>query len=402
MEFDEFGSPIGGNWWDYITPPSIDEAPMGSDVNLAPTPAQQIDYSGATYVGSTNPGFAPDNSQDYAIFRWDTGEEIQTSPTGQIVAYQPGYSTYENPENVRAGYRNTPYAFSDIRSGDVEPGYTMFQGQKVPVAANEYLINPVTGKVILDERGNPVIQGTINPNMGGDNWVKNTGLLTQLAMAGMLGYGLYDAAAGAAAGAGAGSQSGALTVPEILGSTGFTPTAGSSFGIVPGAAGAAGQALPYTTAYDAANLYGQGLSQAAIEQNLAMTGIDSFLAADAATLASQGLSDAAIAQNLSYGYSPAELAGTGIESMALTSGGTGIDNLLSSLGSALKTPLGQLGVRGGLGLLAGGGGGAAQQVVPQMAGGSSTYAPKGQVDYTPILNLLAPKQIARSTNSLLG
>ena len=212
--------------------------------------------------------------------------------------------------------------------------------------------------------------------------------------------------AGAAGGAGASTAG--LTTAEILASSGFIPTAGSSFAIAPGAAytaaglgaGAAGQALPYTTAFDAANLYGQGLSQAAIEQNLAMTGIDPFLAADAAGLASQGLSDAAIAQNLSYGYSPAELAGTGIESMALSSGGTGIDNLLSSLGSALKTPLGQLGVRGGLGLLSGG---AAQQAaVPQMAGGSGTYAPKGQVDYTPILNLLAPRQIARNTNSLLG
>jgi hypothetical protein len=213
-------------------------------------------------------------------------------------------------------------------------------------------------------------------------------------------------AAGAGAGAaGAGAGTAGLTTAEILASTGFIPTAGSSFAIVPGAAytaaglGAVGQALPYTTAFDAANLYGQGLSQAAIEQNLAMTGIDKFLAADAAGLASQGLSDAAIAQNLSYGYSPAELAGTGIESMALSSGGTGIDNLLSSLGSALKTPLGQLGVKGGLGLLSGG---AQQAAVPQMAGGSGTYAPKGQVDYTPILNLLAPRQIARNTNSLLG
>jgi hypothetical protein len=88
--------------------------------------------------------------------------------------------------------------------------------------------------------------------------------------------------------------------------------------------------------------------------------------------------------------------------LAAPSGLTGIDSLLSSLGSALKTPLGQLGAKGGLGLLAGGG--AQQAAVPQMAGGSGsgTYAPKGQVDYTPILNLLAPRQIARNTNSLLG
>lgn len=368
MEFDEFGSPIGGNWWDYIEPQNIGEAP-GSAIDLSPTPAQQIDYSGATYVGSTNPGFAPDNSQDYAVFRWDTGEEIQTSPTGEIVAYQPGYSTYENPQNVRPGYQNTPYAFSDIRSGDVEPGYTMFQGQKVPVAANEYLINPVTGKVILDERGNPIIQGTINPNMGGDNWVKNTGLLTQLAMAGILGAGAYGA--GAAGGAG---EAGALTTEQILGSTGFVPTAGSSFSIVPGAA--------YTTAGAGSQLMGPTYGE------LGYTGLEAGQMGP--TYGELGYTGLNLEESIAAADAAAAAAGT-----------TGIDSLLSSLGSVLKTPLGQLGVRGGLGMLAGGGG-AAQQVLPQVAGGSSTYAPKGQVDYTPILNLLAPKQIARSTNSLLG
>lgn len=77
-------------------------------------------------------------------------------------------------------------------------------------------------------------------------------------------------------------------------------------------------------------------------------------------------------------------------------------SLLSTLGSALNTPLGRLGAMGGLGLLSGGGLGGKQQqpALPQMAGGGGTYAPRGQVDYTPILNLLAPRQISR--NSLLG
>lgn len=76
-------------------------------------------------------------------------------------------------------------------------------------------------------------------------------------------------------------------------------------------------------------------------------------------------------------------------------------SLLSSLGSVLSTPLGRLGAMGGLSLLSGGGLGSKQQpVLPQMAGGGGTYAPRGQVDYTPILNLLAPRQISR--NSLLG
>lgn len=381
MEFDEFGSPIGGNWWDYIIPPSNEEAP-GSAIDLTPTPAQQIDYSGATYVGSTNPSFAPDNSQDYSVFRWDTGEEIQTSPTGEIVAYQPGYSTYENPANVRPGYQNTPYAFSDIRSGDVEPGYTMFQGQKVPVAANEYLINPVTGKVILDERGNPIIQGTINPNMGGDNWVKNTGLLTQLAMAGMIGSGLYEALGAGATGGGGG-----------IGLTGAS-----------GAKGAMGAGSTLQLAPSAGTIGGFGSVSApslATGLGVGSGGVLGGGALSAETVALIEAMNAGPGFGLNASQVPNLAEGLELGNLATAGGATGIDSLLSSLGSVLKTPLGQLGAMGGLSLLSSGGG-AAQKPVPQLAGGTSTYAPKGQVDYTPILNLLAPKQIARSTNSLLG
>jgi hypothetical protein len=74
-------------------------------------------------------------------------------------------------------------------------------------------------------------------------------------------------------------------------------------------------------------------------------------------------------------------------------------SLLSSLGNVLKTPLGQLGAMGGLSLLSGGAQ-QQQQPVPQMAGGGGTYAPRGQVDYRPIIDLLAPRQISRT--SLLG
>jgi hypothetical protein len=123
-------------------------------------------------------------------------------------------------------------------------------------------------------------------------------------------------------------------------------------------------------------------------------GVDTFTAADAARLASTGYSPATIDQVLGYSYNPSELAGTGITSM--TSAGT---SLFDTAGKILSSPLGRLGVMGGLSLL--GGGGQQQAPIPQMAGGGGgTYAPKGMVDYTPIINLLAPKQISR--NSLLG
>jgi hypothetical protein len=80
------------------------------------------------------------------------------------------------------------------------------------------------------------------------------------------------------------------------------------------------KALPYSETFDAYNLAQQGLSSSAIEQNLAAGGLDKFLAADMAQMASSGLSPEAIAQNLAYSYSPTELAGTGIESMQAKAG----------------------------------------------------------------------------------
>jgi hypothetical protein len=81
------------------------------------------------------------------------------------------------------------------------------------------------------------------------------------------------------------------------------------------AGSAISQALPYTEAFDAFNLASQGLAPEAIAQNLAATGLDSFLAQDMASLAAQGLSPEQIANTLAASYSPSELAGTGIKSL---------------------------------------------------------------------------------------
>lgn len=94
--------------------------------------------------------------------------------------------------------------------------------------------------------------------------------------------------------------------PELLGA-----------GTAAEGAGAIGQALPYTEAFDAANLYANGITNAGqLGDILASTGMDPFLAADMGNLAAQGLSAEQIAQVMGYSYTPAELAGTGIASFA--------------------------------------------------------------------------------------
>jgi hypothetical protein len=95
-------------------------------------------------------------------------------------------------------------------------------------------------------------------------------------------------------------------------------------------ASAVTQALPYSETFDAYNLAQQGLSSSAIEQNLVGSGVNQFLAADMANMASSGLSPQAIAQNLAYSYSPTELAGTGIESMQTQSGMSAADALTNA------------------------------------------------------------------------
>lgn len=122
-------------------------------------------------------------------------------------------------------------------------------------------------------------------------------------------YGISEAAAASAAAAAAGTV-GEFGAPAVT------------------------QALPYSEVFDAANLAKNGLDAAAIEQNLAATGLNQFLAADIAGMASSGLSAEAIAQNLAYSYSASELAGTGIESLQAAQGGLTAKDVLTNANRA--------------------------------------------------------------------
>jgi hypothetical protein len=149
-------------------------------------------------------------------------------------------------------------------------------------------------------------------------------------------------------------------------------------------------AIPYTEAFDAANLASQGLSSAAIAQNIAATGVDSFLAADIANLAAQGLAADQISQVLAYSYTPAELAGTGIKSLA-----TGVAQD-SGLGDIAKQALRANQAVGSL--LSG------QQVNPlqPMQAGVGGQIKRAGVDYSPTLNLLqSPQASTPNVYSLL-
>ena len=67
----------------------------------------------------------------------------------QIAEVTPAFSTYEDPANMRLGYRNYAYA------GSSAPDEITINGQTIPVKKEELLLNTKTGKVFTDpDKGN--------------------------------------------------------------------------------------------------------------------------------------------------------------------------------------------------------------------------------------------------------
>jgi hypothetical protein len=199
----------------------------------------------------------------------------------------------------------------------------------------------------------------------------------------------------AAAAAGAAEAAAALEAAAIAeGATTAGMVGAANTGLAAGTATlggitAAAEAATLTGAFDAANLAARGLSEGAIAQNLTASGIDSFVAQDMARLAASGMSEQAIAQAIAYSYTPAELAGTGLFSMANTLPAKGLTAQQAIQGARLAS-----------GLL--GGQQAPQPQQQQMMIGGRQTNPYGGVDYSGLLNLLQPRMLARNPNSLLG
>lgn len=207
--------------------------------------------------------------------------------------------------------------------------------------------------------------------------------------------GYFDPSLLAAEGAGAGAFTGATEtgLATLAGEGALADTIGAT--LLAGAPEAAitaaeiGTALPYTEAFDAVNQATRlGLGEADIARNLSMTGMDNMVAQDMARLATQGLSPDQIVQTLSYSYTPAELAGTGIESKALglpSKGLTASQALMGArLASGLLTPRPQM------------------PQMPQYQQPQITRMPQGAVDYSGLLGLITPRMARRNPNSLLG
>lgn len=170
------------------------------------------------------------------------------------ITFNAAPPSWLNPADYVANNFAAPYTQEQI-TGQVDPSWIrQMNGQtyasvKGPsdLSGGEYLIDPRTGKFVLDASGNPV--GVTYPKSNNfDDWVTTPlgGLVmtfgVPLAAAG--GVAALEGLGAIGAGAGAAEGAGALTTAEMMGGAGgaFTPAAGSgaSFGIVPGAAYTAG------------------------------------------------------------------------------------------------------------------------------------------------------------------
>lgn len=183
-----------------------------------------------------------------------------------------------------------------------------------------------------------------------------------------------------------------------------------------GAAAATGSAADAAfVAADASQLAAQGLSQAAIEQNLIGAGVDAFVAADAAQLALQGIGQDQMAGLLSQSsggssiFAPAA-ATTGAASVP--SGTSALTGALSSLTPAQTAALAKAGLTaagllgGGAalgGLLGGGNAGTVSLPAQDRSGvssGSAQYTPEYYAAIQSKYNQMMPQQPRDVTTEL--
>lgn len=165
------------------------------------------------------------------------------------ITFNAAPPSWLNPADYVANNFAAPYTQQQI-TGQVDPSWIrQMNGQtyasvKGPsdLSGGEYLIDPNTGKFLLDKNGNPI--GVTYPKSNNfDDWATTPAGQFSLLMTPLLAMGGVAAVEGLGAlgaGAGAAEGAGALTTADILGSTGFTPVAGANFGIIPGATYTAG------------------------------------------------------------------------------------------------------------------------------------------------------------------
>jgi hypothetical protein len=203
--------------WEMTGPPD--------EVTIATNPEAVADYNRyvAEVTGGQGGGVSPNIPQfiDNPIYEdptyWNSGKQAYQGGDGQTyyaenflrpeeyvsMGYAAPYTREQllaavNPDNIRYGFQNTPYA-----------GIFNASGQ----SAGEYVVDPNTGRFVLDQSGNPIAVPREQAESGGFDKFMETAIPLALA-AGAAGTGL-----GALGLIGAGTGGGALGA-SVLAPTG--------------------------------------------------------------------------------------------------------------------------------------------------------------------------------------
>ena len=310
--------------WVEDTPP----APASYEEQVAMARSWGVPENQIASVVGTPQSVAANNQAQAQAIQEQTGSAPSWS---QDVGYTAPPPSWLNPADYTANNYAAPYTQQQI-TGQVDPSWIrQMNGQtyasvKGPsdLSGGEYLIDPNTGRFALDANGNPI--GVTYPKSNNfDDWVTTPlGSLIMtfgvpLAAAG--GVAAFEGLGSLGAGAGATEGTGALTTADILGSTGFTPAAGSgaSFGIIPGAA--------YTGPLTTAEIMASGGFTPVEGASFTVDPNAAYTTSALAKAATSGLTASQIANALKAGLSA---------SKGLTGSGS------SGIGSALMPALSQL------------------------------------------------------------
>jgi hypothetical protein len=346
-----------------------------SDVELATNP----DMANAWYrFSGTSPAPA---------MTWATAPDVVTTSPKGISFYkdyglEKPFSTTDiqstvDPSTIRYGYNNTPYA--GVKSN--VPGLA---------SGGEYVVDPKTGKFVLDASGNPTPVPQAPYKQGGFDTLMTTYVIPAMLAAGAIGTGL-----GAAGLIGGGGVAGGTAT-----GTGITGGFGGSQGLLSAAGAPSGIAATQSVA--GLGGAGTGIISGLIPTSIGMEGVAGAgsLAGILGSQTAAGLGGALAGIGLSL--TPEQLAAYEAGALPASAASPGIVDTLSKAASAL-TPAGALttAALGSTALKAITGTPTATPT-PTTAGTPSTYAPRGQVGYDPLLSLLAPRLITRNQYSLLG
>jgi hypothetical protein len=184
------------SWNEYVADVNAGQAEYGG--GLPPQAIANPVYEDPTYWGSGNVAYQTGGGETAYAEAFLRPEEYVS------MGYAAPYTREQllaavNPENIRYGFQNTPYAGIFNASGE---------------SAGEYVVDPNTGRFVLDQSGNPIAVPREQAESGGFDKFMETAIPLALA-AGAAGTGL-----GALGLIGAGAAGGTAIGAPVLASTG--------------------------------------------------------------------------------------------------------------------------------------------------------------------------------------